>query len=167
VIKSLKIDPGARIADLGAGAGYFTFPLAEATGPAGQVYAVDIDKESLRFIEEEGAQKGGLPSNIQLVLASPDAANLPQNSMDLIFTCNTYHHLANRAAYMNSLARHLRQGGRIAIIDFKPRGWFWLFGHATAKETVREEMTSAGYRLIEGFEYLPKQHFQVFAIATP
>jgi ubiquinone/menaquinone biosynthesis C-methylase UbiE len=167
VIKSLKIDPGARIADLGAGAGYFTFPLAEATGPAGQVYAVDIDKESLRFIEQEGAEKGGLPSNIQLILASPDASNLPQNSTDLIFTCNTYHHLANRATYMGSLARHLRQGGRIAIIDFKPRGWFWLFGHATAKETVREEMTSAGYRLIEEFEYLPKQHFQVFAIATP
>ncbi len=142
VIKSLTIDPGARIAGLGAGAGYWTFPLAEATGPAGQVYVVDIDEESLRFVEQEGAQKGGLPSNIQLILASPDAANLPQNSTDSIFPCNT-----------SSLARHLRQGGRIAIIDLKPRGWFWLFGHAAAKETVREEMTS--------------EHFQVFAIATP
>ena len=167
VIKSLKVAPGARIADLGAGGGYFTFPLAEATGPAGQIYAVDIDRESLRFIQEEGARRGGLPSNIQLVLASPDAAGLPQNSIDLIFTCNTYHHLANRPAYMNSLAGHLRQGGRIAIIDFKPSGWLWLFGHATAKETVREEMTLAGYRLLEEFEYLPKQHFQVFVIAAP
>lgn len=167
VINSLKIAPGARIADLGAGGGYFTFPLAEATGPAGRVYAVDIDKESLRFIQEEGARRGGLPSNIQPVLASPDAANLPPNGIDLIFTCNTYHHLSNRPAYMKSLARHLRQDGRIAIIDFKPSGWLWLFGHATPKETVREEMTLAGYRLLEEFEYLPKQHFQVFVIAPP
>jgi arsenite methyltransferase len=167
VIQSLKIDPGARIADLGAGGGYFTFPLADATGPRGRVYAVDIEKESLRFIQEEGAQRGGLPSNIQLVLASPEKAGLPEKSIDLIFTCNTYHHLPNRPAYMKSLAEYLRQDGRIAIIDFKPSGWLWLFGHATAKETVREEMTSAGYRLLEEFEYLPKQHFQIFVIAAP
>jgi arsenite methyltransferase len=167
VIQSLKIDPGARIADLGAGGGYFTFPLADATGPKGRVYAVDIEKESLRFIQEEGAQRGGLPSNIQLVLASPEKAGLPEKSIDLIFTCNTYHHLPNRPAYMKSLAEYLRQDGRIAIIDFKPSGWLWLFGHATAKETVREEMTSAGYRLLEEFEYLPKQHFQIFVIAAP
>lgn len=167
VIQSLKIDPGARIADLGAGGGYFTFPLADATGPEGQVYAVDIEKESLRFIQEEGAQRGGLPPNIQLVLASPERAGLPEKSIDLIFTCNTYHHLPNRPAYMKSLADYLRQDGRIAIIDFKPSGWLWLFGHTTAKETVREEMISAGYRLLEEFEYLPKQHFQIFVIAAP
>jgi ubiquinone/menaquinone biosynthesis C-methylase UbiE len=167
VIESLKIGAGAQIADLGAGGGYFTFPLADATGPEGRVYAVDIEKESLRFIQEEGAQRGGLPTNIQLVLASPERAGLPEKSIDLIFTCNTYHHLPNRPAYMKSLAEYLRQGGRIAIIDFKPSGWLWLFGHTTAKETVREEMTSAGYRLLEEFEYLPKQHFQIFVIAAP
>lgn len=167
VIKSLNIEPGTRIADLGAGGGYFTFPLAEATGPEGLVYAVDIDEKSLHFIQDEGAQRGGMPASIQLVLAAPEASGLPEAGLDLIFTCNTYHHLPNRPAYMKSLARHLRDGGRIAIIDFRPTGWFWLFGHATAKDTVRDEMASAGYRLLDDFDYLPKQHFQVFGVVAP
>lgn len=167
VMKSLNIEPGAAIADLGAGGGYFTFLLAEAAGPAGRVYAVDIEQESLQFIREEGIRRGGVPSNIELVLASPEASGLPGDRIDLIFTCNTYHHLSNRPVYMKSLARHLRRGGRIAIIDFKPSGWFWLLGHATDKETVREEMVQAGYRLIEDFDFLQKQHFQIFAVTAP
>jgi ubiquinone/menaquinone biosynthesis C-methylase UbiE len=167
VMKSLNIEPGAAIADLGAGGGYFTFLLAEAAGPTGQVYAVDIEKESLQFIREEGIRRGGFPSNIELVLASPETSGLPGDRIDLIFTCNTYHHLSDRPVYMKSLARHLRTGGRIAIIDFKPSGWAWLLGHATAKETVREEMARAGYRLVEDFDFLQKQHFQVFAVTAP
>ena len=167
VMKSLNIEPGAVIADLGAGGGYFTFLLAEAAGPTGRIYAVDIEKESLQFIREEGIRRGGLPSNIELVLASPEASGLPGDRIDLIFTCNTYHHLSNRPVYMKSLARHLRTGGRIAIIDFNPTGWFWLLGHATDKETVRKEMVQAGYRLIEDFDFLQKQHFQVFAVTAP
>jgi hypothetical protein len=68
---------------------------------------------------------------------------------------------------MKALARHLRPGGRIAIIDFKPSGWMWVLGHTTAKEEVRDEMTKAGYRLIEDFDFLDKQHFQIFAVAAP
>lgn len=167
VVQSLKIERGASIADLGAGGGYFTFPLAQATGPEGRVYAVDTEKESLRFIQEEGARRGGLPSNVELVLASSQASGLPDDSIDLVFTCNTYHHLSNRLVYMKALARHLRAGGRVAIIDFKPSGWFWLFGHATAKDTVREEMAAAGYRLVDDFDFLEKQHFQVFVVTAP
>jgi arsenite methyltransferase len=167
VVQALKIEPGAFVADLGAGGGYFIFPLVQATGPAGRVYAVDTERESLRFIREEGARRGGLPPNVELVLATSDASGLPGKSVDLIFACNTYHHLSNRSVYMKDLTRHLRAGGRVAIIDFKPSGWLWLLGHATAKEEVREEMTKAGYRLIEDFDFLEKQHFQVFAVAAP
>jgi ubiquinone/menaquinone biosynthesis C-methylase UbiE len=167
VVQALKIMPGAFVADLGAGGGYFTFPLAQAVGPEGRVYAVDTDPDSLRFIQEEGARRGGLPANIELILASPEASGLPDAGIDLIFTSNTYHHLSERTRYMRKLARHLRQGARVAIIEFKPTGWFWLLGHATAPEQVRHEMTEAGYRLIEEFDFLEKQHFQIFAVAAP
>jgi arsenite methyltransferase len=167
VVQALKLKPGTFIADLGAGGGYFTFPLAEATGPTGRVYAIDTEQESLRFIREEGARRGGLPPNVEVVLASSESTGLPDDSVDLIFVCDTYHHLSNRPSYMKALARHLRPGGRVAIIDFKPSGWMWLLGHATAKDTVREEMVGAGYRLVDDFDFLEKQHFQVFAIATP
>ena len=167
VIQSLDIASGSRVADLGAGGGYFTFPLAQAVGPEGKIYAVDIDKRSLHVIREEAAKRGGLPSNVELILASPEDPRLPQNGVDLIFTCNTYHHLSNRSLYMRSLARYLRPGGRLAIIDYTPSGWAWLFGHATAKDTVREELAAAGYRLVQDFPILENQHFQVFSVSAP
>jgi len=167
VIEALHIPSGARVADLGAGGGYFTFPLAEAVGLEGHVYTVDTEDESLRFIEQDAAQRGGMPRQVTLILATPNNPHLPTSGVDLIFTCNTYHHLSDRVSYMRALAGFLRPNGRIAIIDFKEGSWLGsLFGHATSKDMVRQEMKAAGYRLINDFDFLPKQHFQVFSPAT-
>jgi ubiquinone/menaquinone biosynthesis C-methylase UbiE len=160
VIQSLKISPGARVADLGAGGGYFTFRLAEAVGPAGKAYAVDIDRGALDFIAQRAREQG--IANVEVVQAAENDPRLPGGGFDLIFTYNTVHHLGNRAAYFRSLARALRPDGRIAIIDYTPTGFAWLFGHGTAKEVIRQETESAGYRLTDDFDYLAKQHFQVF-----
>ncbi|HET8580831.1 MAG TPA: methyltransferase domain-containing protein [Nitrospiraceae bacterium] len=163
VIQALNIAPGARVADLGADGGYFTFPLAEAVGPEGGVYAVDVDEASLKYIDRQAKQRS--VSNIQLVLATESDPRLPQGGVDLIFTCNTYHHLVDRVSYLKSLARYLHPEGRIAIIDFKEHGWFGaLFGHATTKETVRLQMEAAGYRPTHDHDFLSKQHFQVFSL---
>jgi predicted methyltransferase len=167
VIQALHISPSASVADLGAGGGYFTFPLAEAVGPEGNVYAVDTEDESLRFIEKEATQRGGMLHQVKLILTTPNDPRLPARGVDLIFTCNTYHHLSDRVSYMQALARYLRPNGRIAIIDFKESSWLGsLFGHATSKDTVRQEMEAAGYRLINDFDFLSKQHFQVFSSTT-
>jgi ubiquinone/menaquinone biosynthesis C-methylase UbiE len=167
VIEALHITEGSHVADLGAGGGYFTFLLAEGVGPDGKVYAVDTDEASLRFIETEGMQRGGMPRQIVLTLATPKDPRLPVHDVDLVFTCNTYHHLPNPVRYARRLARSLRPNGRIAIIDFKKDSWLGsLFGHATSKNTVRQEMETAGYRLTREFDFLPKQHFQVFVLNT-
>ena len=164
VIQALRIPPGAHIADLGAGGGYFTFRLAEAVGPDGQVYAVDTEEASLGFIEKEALQRGGMPRQVKLILATPTDPRLPFRSLDLVFMCNTYHHLPNRVAYLTSLAQYLQPNGRLAIIDFKEGSWLGsLFGHATSKESVRQEVEAAGYRLIEDRDFLPKQHFLIFS----
>lgn len=168
VIDALSPASGSRVADLGAGGGYFTFRLLEAVGPNGVVYAVDTDKASLDYIEQQAVRQGGLPANLTLVLAAPNDPRLPERSMDLIFTCNTYHHLPDRIAYFTALRRTLRDDGRVAVIDYKEGGWFGsLFGHATPKETVRRELEAAGYRLLRDVEFLPRQHFQIFAVARP
>jgi arsenite methyltransferase len=167
VIEALHITPGMHVADLGAGGGYFTFRLAEAVGPDGKVYAVDTDEASLRFIEQEGPRQGGMPPQVELILATPNDSRLPAHDTDLIFMCDTYHHLPDRVAYMRSLARSLSAHGRIAILDFKEGSWVGaLFGHATSNASIRREMEAAGYRLIEEFDFLAKQHFQVFASDT-
>jgi len=166
VIDALKIEPGAVVADLGAGGGYFTFRLSDAVGPRGRIYAVDVDEVSHRYIEEEAGRRGGMPGNVELLLATPTDPRLPARAVDLIFTCNTYHHLPDRQQYFASLQRALRPDGRVAIIDYKDEGWIArLFGHATAKETVRQELERAGYRLLQTFEFLPRQHFQLFTVA--
>jgi|RhiMethySRZTD1v2_1073278.scaffolds.fasta_scaffold00281_16 ubiquinone/menaquinone biosynthesis C-methylase UbiE len=167
VIQALQIPAGAHVADLGAGRGYFTFRLAEAVGLNGQVYAVDTEEASLPFIEQEAIQRGGMSHQVQLILAAPNDRRLPLHGMDLIFTCDTYHHLPDRQAYMASLAQYLRQDGRIAIIDFEKGSWLGsLFGHATSQTAIQKEMEAAGYRLLNNFDFLPKQHFQVFALNT-
>jgi len=160
VIQSLSIPPDARVADLGAGGGYFTFRLAEAVGPQGRVYAVDIDRDDLQDIAQRAPKQGF--ANVTVVQASEADPRLPESSVDLIFTCNTVHHLENRVDYFRSAGHYLRQDGRIAIIDYLPIGFAWLFGHGTAKEQIRREMGAAGYYLTDEFDYLPKQHFQVF-----
>lgn len=161
VIAKLGIEPGSRVADLGAGGGYFTWYLAAAVGPQGKVYAVDIDETALEIIEKEIRSRE--ITNVVPIRAEPGDAKLPE-PVDLVFTCDTYHHMKNRVAYFQSLTRYLKPDGRVAILDFHAKGFFsGLLGHGTAKEEVRREMESAGYRLSADYDFIESQHFQVFS----
>lgn len=163
VIRALAIPAGAQVADLGAGGGYFTFRLAAAAGPTGRVYAVDIDPGMVDYLRERAAREGA--RTVEPVLATADDARLPAASVDLLFTCNTYHHLTDRAAYFTRLRPVLRTGGRIAIVEYDGRGLFGrLFGHATPADEIRREMAAAGYRLVDAHDFLPRQSFLVFAV---
>jgi arsenite methyltransferase len=72
--------------------------------------------------------------------------------------------MKDRVAYFQSLTRYLRPNGQVAILDFHPHGFFSGFlGHGTAKEEVRREMESAGYRLTVESEVIESQHFQIFS----
>ncbi len=161
VIESLDIRPGAVVADLGAGGGYFTFRLAEAVGSGGKVYAVDIDRDMIRLIAERAKQDD--VANVETILAKPDAPLLPPAGVDLILTVNTYHHIENRAAYFANLRDYLRPGGRVAIIDFDRRAWLVnLVGHATPVESIKRVMEQAGYALEREFDFLDRQSFSIF-----
>ena len=161
VIQSLEIRPGERVADLGSGGGYFTFRLAQAVGPAGKVYAVDVDRGMIENVAER-AQKAGL-RNVETILAKYDDPSLPESGVDLIFTSNAYHHIEMRAQYFANAAKYLRPGGRIAIVDFNGKSWFGIFGHHTPGEVVKKEMEEAGYRLERELDFLDRQHFLVFS----
>ncbi len=156
IIERLTIQPGARVADLGAGGGYFTWHLAAAVGPEGHVYAVDINETGLRMIEKERTARG--VSNVTTIRAESHDAKLP-GPVDLVFSCDTYHHMSERVGYFRSLARSLKPQGRVAILDFHP-GWL---GHGTAKSDVQREMEAAGYRLLADYDLIQNQHFQIFA----
>ena len=161
VVERLDIQPGARVADLGAGGGYFTWYLAAAVGPQGKVYAVEIDDTALAIIEKEMKSRG--VRNVVPIRAEPGDAKLPE-PVDLVFSCDTYHHMQDRVAYFQSLARYLKPDGKVAILDFHAEGFFsGLLGHGTTKQEVRREMESAGYRLAAEYDFIDRQHFQIFS----
>jgi arsenite methyltransferase len=165
VVDKLAIETGDRVADIGAGGGYFTWHLADAVGPDGTVYAVEIDQTGLDMIRRDMAARG--VKNVVPIHAKPMDPLLPE-TVDLVFSCDTYHHMSDRSAYFQSLARSLKPDGRVAILDFHPHGFFSGFlGHGTAAEDVRREMEGAGYERIAAFDFIDRQHFQVFALSSP
>ncbi|MGB4067191.1 MAG: methyltransferase domain-containing protein [Nitrospira sp.] len=163
VVGKLSIAPGSRVADLGSGGGYFTWHLSKAVGSRGTVYAVDIEESAINMIFKEMVARG--TPNVRPVRAEPHDPKLPE-PVDLVFSCNVYHDMNNRIDYFRSLASSLRPGGRVAILDYHPRGFLsGMFGHRTAKEEVRREMEAAGYRLLDDYDVVDSQHFQIFAKA--
>jgi ubiquinone/menaquinone biosynthesis C-methylase UbiE len=163
VIAALQIRPGDQVADLGSGGGYFTFRLAQAVGPTGKIYAVDIDKEMNDLIGERAKKES--VANIETIIAKTDDPLLPNTGVDLIFTANTYHHIDNRVWYFSKLQKYLRPGGRIAIVDFDRRAWFeGLLRHYTPREFIQREMEQAGYVLQQEPEFLDRQSFLIFAV---
>lgn len=166
VMESLGIVPGSHVVDLGAGGGYFTFKFADAVGTSGKVYAVDVDKEMTEYLQKQIRKRGY--SNIEVILGEFRDPLLPDSLADLIFICNTYHHIANRVDYFARLKTDLKSDGQVAIIDLRPGGWLGkLFGsHWTDESIILEEMLSAGYSIHRKYDYLPKQHFLVFSART-
>jgi arsenite methyltransferase len=163
VITALNLRPGDQVADLGSGGGYFTFRLAAAVGPAGKVYAVDIDPDMVDLITKRAKKETA--SNIEPILAKPDDPLLPKAGVDLIFTSNTFHHIDGRVAYFSNLRNYLRTGGRVAIIDFDRRSWLvGLFRHYTPSEFIKREMEQAGYALAQELDFLDRQSFLIFTV---
>lgn len=166
VLNELDIQPGDHVADLGSGSGYFTLLLAEAVGPNGKVYAVDIDQALNEYVENRATKAGY--QNVEVILAKHDDPLLPSQGIELVFTSNTYHYLKDRIAYFKRVCKYLWPGGRIAIIDFNGRGWVErLLGHWTPTEIIRSEMEAAGYHLVNEYNFLPRQSFLVFIRNQP
>jgi cyclopropane fatty-acyl-phospholipid synthase-like methyltransferase len=165
VIRALALKPGDRVADLGSGGGYFTFRLAREVTPSGIVYAVDRDLGLLRAIARRAAKEK--VANVRTVEAAADDPALPE-PVQLVFVSNAYHHLDHRAEYFRKAARYVALNGRIAILEGKREGFFArLFGHATSPATIRAEMRSAGYRVVDAHDLLPRESFLIFALEVP
>ncbi len=95
VVEALALKAGLYVADLGAGSGYFTRRFVEAVGDTGKVYVIDIEPEALKYVEESLIHTHR-PFEAEFILARPDNPKIPLESVNLIFVCNTYHHLAGR-----------------------------------------------------------------------
>ncbi|MBZ5545936.1 MAG: class I SAM-dependent methyltransferase [Acidobacteriia bacterium] len=163
VIENLGLHTGDEVADLGAGSGYFTVRLAREVGPSGKVYAVDIDRKMLDYIERR-AQEEKL-DNIQTILADPNDPKLGSQSVDLIFICDVLHHIQDRDKYYPKLYRALRPGGRLVNVDFQKRKLPLgppLEMKIDKKDSIKE-IEAAGFHFEKEFDFLKYQYFLVFA----
>ena len=148
ILDSIILKPGMDIADVGAGSGVHALLFAEKVLPDGKVYAVDIIQKFLDHIKAESKKKG--IKNVQCVMGSDTSCNLKPSSVDLVFTCDTYHHFEYPFKMMESIHRALRTDGQFIIIDFKDKSWHVR----TDSKTVIEEVSGSGFKLIETREFL-------------
>lgn len=159
VLRTLKLAPEAVVADVGAGTGYFAVRLAR-TLPQGQVYAVDVEPDMLRYLGER-AQHEKL-DNITTILAKPGDPSIPV-AVDLVILVDTYHHIPERERYFRALQKSFRTGGRLAIIDFTLESPVGPSARSRIPASrVKQELARAGYLLLDEHKFLPNQYFLVF-----
>jgi predicted methyltransferase len=143
--------PGMTVADVGAGTGLFTRLFAEAVGPEGKVYAVDISEEFIRNVLRTAREQG--LGHVEGVVNTQRSAQLPAQAVDLVFMSDTYHHFEQPLEMMRTIFEALRPGGRLVVVDFERipgRSSPWILGHVRAgKETFTREIESVGFRLVD------------------
>jgi ubiquinone/menaquinone biosynthesis C-methylase UbiE len=159
VVATLKLPPGAKVADIGSGRGRYSVPLASAVGPNGVVYAIDINADALKEAERAATAAG--VRNVVAVVASADDPRVPE-PVDLVFFSDSLHHIGNQAAYLKNLRTALKPGGRIAVIDFVRN---WPNVHHIHRYTVEELdgwMKSAGLARVESHDFVTDRFFALY-----
>lgn len=161
VIKALKLKPEDKVADLGAGTGYFSFRIAKEY-PKVTVYAVDVEPDMVKYVKKKAGENA--VANVIALQTPSDELVLPEK-VNLVLIVDTYHHIDHRINYFKKLQEKLLPRGRIAIIDYTPSSPMGPPAeHRISKEKVQSELKDAGYELVEDLDLLPNQHFLLFDV---
>jgi arsenite methyltransferase len=165
VVRALDLKPGQTVIDIGAGTGYFTRRFAKAVGPSGAVIGLDVEPGMVNYMKAD-AKKLGL-QNYHARVVKADDPELSPNSADVIFFCDTLHHVDDRLAYLRKLAPALKPGCRIAVVDFMkdaPEGPPKRM--KISREQMMEQFRKAGYDMVREHKFLPYQYFLEFEPAA-
>lgn len=164
IVAACKLKDGLAVADVGAGTGLFTRLFAVEVGDKGKVYAVDIAPKFIEHIEET-CKKAGL-KNVQGIVCKPNSTELPENSVDRVFICDTYHHFEFPIKTMDSIHRALRDGGQVIVVDFQRipgKSRDWILNHVRAgQETVEKEIVSCGFKKVGEEKMLEENYVMRF-----
>lgn len=154
VLKACGIEPGDSVADIGAGTGFYSRLFASEAGKSGWVFAVDISPRFLEHINTRCREDG--VTNLTGVLGSDRSINLPPDSINVAFICDTYHHFEFPQSTLASIHKALKPGGTLIVIDFDRipgTSREFLLGHVRAnKATFRSEIEKAGFEFVDEVE---------------
>ena len=164
IMDALGIADGASVADIGAGAGWFTIRLARRVGPNGVVYAQDVQRQMLDAIRRRVAREG--LGNVETRLGSDSNPNLPARSLDAVLVVDVYPEVSDRVVFLRNLADALKPGGRIGVVNYRPGrggpGPAPAEGARVESAAVESDAQSAGLRVV-GRQTLPYQYLLVLS----
>jgi SAM-dependent methyltransferase len=160
VMDILGISPGKAVADIGAGSGWFTVRAARRIGGTGTVYAVDINAEAVRHIEDRAKKEQF--HNVKTILSTPDDPHLPRESTDAVLLLKTYHEVAQPITLLRNLRTALRPGAKVGVIDRNGNGE----DHGIQSDVVVGEAKEAGYTLLEKYDFVKGDEMDYFLVFT-
>ena len=146
---ALHLSSGSKVADVGAGEGYFAFHLAERVGPQGRVYAEDIDSGVIADLKAAVKQRG--LQQVEVIQGTETDPKLPADTLDAVLIVNAYHEMDEHDAMLKGILRALKPGGLLGIIDKEaeaghPRSWYHSH-HRIAEQVVKDEARQDGFDL--------------------
>lgn len=163
IMDALNIADGSTVADIGAGAGWFTIRLARRVGPRGKVYAQDVQREMLEAIRRRVAKEG--LENVEARLGKGSNPNLPASALDAVLVVDVYPEVEDRVTLLRNLGASLEANGRIGIVNYKPGkggpGPAPDEGLRVDASVVEADARAAGLRVLSRETFLPFQYLLV------
>ena len=164
IMDALGIADGAAVADIGAGAGWFTIRLARRVGPNGVVYAQDVQRQMLDAVRRRVAREG--LRNVETRLGSDTNPNLPARSLDAVLVVDVYPEVGDRVVFLRNVADALKPGGRIGVVNYRPGrggpGPSPAEGPRVDSAAVESDAHAAGLRVVAR-QTLPYQYLLVLS----
>jgi ubiquinone/menaquinone biosynthesis C-methylase UbiE len=163
MLANLGVKRGITICDMGCGNGFYTLKLAQMTGQDGHVYAVDIQPEMLKMLNERADEQS--IRNVSPILGTLTDPRLPKGQIDLILLVDVYHEFSHPVQMLAAMRDALAPGGLCALVEFrsedpnvpiKPE-------HKMSKAQIMKEWPPNGFKLVKEFNGLPWQHMMFFA----
>ena len=161
LIKSMDLQPHERIADIGAGSGYFSFRMAPLV-PQGRVFAVDISPKMLGIVRSKIRQNK--ISNVVAVQSTITNTMLEENSIDVALVVDAYHEFSHPREMAQSIYKALNQKGRLVLIEYRKEDPSVMIKplHKRSQKQAKSEMHAVGFKWEKTLDLLPQQHFMVF-----
>ena len=158
----IGIAKGSTAADIGAGAGYITWRLAERVGPTGKVYANDIQQAMLDLLARNIRERK--LENVVPVLGAVDDPKLPANTMDLVILVDVYHEFSEPQKMLRGIRESMKGDGRLVLLEYRAEDPKVPIRaeHKMTVAQVRAELEPEGFRMDKAIEDLPRQHILIF-----
>jgi ubiquinone/menaquinone biosynthesis C-methylase UbiE len=161
-VRLLELKPGMVVADIGAGAGYYTELMADRVGARGRIYASEIQSGMVELLRKRVREKK--LENVEIVVGSESDPRLPAGALDLALMVDVYHELSQPQEMLRKIREALKPGGRLVLVEFRKEDAAVPIRaeHKLSVEEARAEVEPEGYRLDRVLHELPWQHILVF-----